>query len=118
MMVIGLLTTIASLVYVRHNEQRLEEEAEHAFPGPLDEESIYFLLTDHFHDDRNRAPRNYLNPDCIIYQEIASIARINQQIEALPSVACISGKFRGLVATWVFHKDTLARRHHTARRYH
>jgi membrane protein DedA with SNARE-associated domain len=84
MMVLGLLTTITSLVYVRRNEQRLEEEAEHAFPGPLDEESIYFLLTDHLHDDRNRAPRNYLNPDCIIYQEIASIARINRQIEALP----------------------------------
>jgi len=33
--VLGLLITIASLVFVRRNEQRLEEEAEHAFPGPL-----------------------------------------------------------------------------------
>ncbi len=35
--VLGLFITIAFLVFVRHNEQRLEEEAEHALPGPLDE---------------------------------------------------------------------------------
>jgi len=34
--VLGLLITLASLVFVRRNEQRLEEEAERAFPGPLD----------------------------------------------------------------------------------
>jgi hypothetical protein len=34
--VLGLFITIASLVFVRRNEQRLEEEAEHAFPCPLD----------------------------------------------------------------------------------
>ncbi len=33
---LGLLITIAWLAYVRLNEERLEEEAEHAFPGPLD----------------------------------------------------------------------------------
>ncbi len=33
---LGLLITIASLVFVRRNEQRLEEEAERALPGPLD----------------------------------------------------------------------------------
>ena len=33
---LGLLITLASLVFVRRNEQRLEEEAERAFPGPLD----------------------------------------------------------------------------------
>jgi membrane protein DedA with SNARE-associated domain len=33
---LGLLITIASLVFVRRNERRLEEEAEHAFPDPLD----------------------------------------------------------------------------------
>src|SRR5436190_5507324 len=34
--VLGLLITIASPVFIRRNEQRLEEEAERAFPGPLD----------------------------------------------------------------------------------
>jgi membrane protein DedA with SNARE-associated domain len=34
--VLGLLITIASLVFVHRNEQRLEKEAEHALPGPLD----------------------------------------------------------------------------------
>src|SRR2546429_831299 len=34
--VLGLLINLASLVFVRRNEQRLEEEAERAFPGPLD----------------------------------------------------------------------------------
>ena len=34
--VLGLLITLASLVFVRRNEQRLEEEAERALPGPLD----------------------------------------------------------------------------------
>jgi len=34
---LGLLITIASLVFVRRNEERLEEEAERALPGPLDE---------------------------------------------------------------------------------
>src|ERR1700676_2411990 len=33
---LGLLITIASLAFVRRNEQRLAEEAERAFPGPLD----------------------------------------------------------------------------------
>src|SRR5947207_6427826 len=33
---LGLLITIASLVFVRRNEERLEEEAERALPGPLD----------------------------------------------------------------------------------
>ena len=33
---LGLLITIASLVFVHRHEQRLEEEAEHALPGPLD----------------------------------------------------------------------------------
>jgi len=33
---LGLLITIASLIFVRRNERRLEEEAEHALPGPLD----------------------------------------------------------------------------------
>ena len=31
-----LLSTIAFLVFVHRNEQRLEEEAERALPGPLD----------------------------------------------------------------------------------
>ena len=35
MLVLGLFITIASLVFVRRNEQRLEE-AEHVFPGSLD----------------------------------------------------------------------------------
>ena len=34
---LGLLITIASLVFVRRNERRLEEEAERAQPGSLDE---------------------------------------------------------------------------------
>jgi len=34
--VLGLLLTVASLVFVRRNERRLEEEAERALPGPLD----------------------------------------------------------------------------------
>ena len=34
--VLGSLITIASLVFVRRNERRLEEEAERAFTGPLD----------------------------------------------------------------------------------
>ena len=33
---LGLRITIASLVFVRRNERRLEEEAELAFPGRLD----------------------------------------------------------------------------------
>ena len=33
---LGLLITIASPVFVRRNERRLEEEAEHAFPGLFD----------------------------------------------------------------------------------
>jgi membrane protein DedA with SNARE-associated domain len=33
---LGLLITIASLIFVRRNERRLEEEAERALPGPLD----------------------------------------------------------------------------------
>jgi len=33
---LGLLITIASLVYMRKNERRLEEEAERALPGPLE----------------------------------------------------------------------------------
>ncbi len=33
---LGLLITIASLAFVRRNEQRLAEEAERALPGPLD----------------------------------------------------------------------------------
>jgi membrane protein DedA with SNARE-associated domain len=33
---LGLLITLAFLVFVRRNEQRLEEEAEHALPGALD----------------------------------------------------------------------------------
>lgn len=36
---LGLLITIASLIFVRRNERRLEEEAEHALPGPLDASS-------------------------------------------------------------------------------
>ena len=36
---LGLLITIASLVFVRRNEERLEEEAERALPGPLDASS-------------------------------------------------------------------------------
>ncbi|GHO94623.1 hypothetical protein KSF_046710 [Reticulibacter mediterranei] len=34
--VLGLLGTVASLIFVRHHEQRLEEEAERAIPGSLD----------------------------------------------------------------------------------
>jgi membrane protein DedA with SNARE-associated domain len=34
--VLGLLITIAFLVFVLRNERHLEEEAEHALPGPLD----------------------------------------------------------------------------------
>ena len=33
---LGLLITIVSLVFVRRNEQRLEEEAERTLPGPID----------------------------------------------------------------------------------
>ena len=33
---LGLLIIIASLVFVRRNERRLEEEAEQTLPGPLD----------------------------------------------------------------------------------
>lgn len=33
---LGLLVAIASLLYLRRHEQRLEEEAEFALPGPLD----------------------------------------------------------------------------------
>ncbi len=33
---LGLLITIASLIFVRRNEERLEEDAERALPGPLD----------------------------------------------------------------------------------
>lgn len=33
--------------------------------------------------DLQNPERNYLNPDCTIYQEIAKIAHINQQIDAL-----------------------------------
>jgi membrane protein DedA with SNARE-associated domain len=33
---LGLLITLAFLVFVRRNEQRLEEEAEHALPSALD----------------------------------------------------------------------------------
>ena len=33
---LGLLITIGSLIYVRRNERRLEAEAEHALPGPID----------------------------------------------------------------------------------
>ena len=36
---LGLLITIASLIFVRRNERRLEEEAERALPGPLDTSS-------------------------------------------------------------------------------
>src|SRR5438270_9455762 len=36
---LGLLITIASLVFVRRNERRLEEEAERALPCPLDASS-------------------------------------------------------------------------------
>jgi len=36
---LGLLITIASLIFVRRNERRLEEEAERALPGPLDASS-------------------------------------------------------------------------------
>jgi membrane protein DedA with SNARE-associated domain len=36
---LGLLITIASLIFVRRNERRLEEEAEYALPGPLDASS-------------------------------------------------------------------------------
>jgi membrane protein DedA with SNARE-associated domain len=35
-MALGLLITIASLVFTRRHERRLEEEAEKALPGPLD----------------------------------------------------------------------------------
>ena len=34
--ILGLLVTLAFLVFVRRNEQRLEEEAERTFPGALD----------------------------------------------------------------------------------
>jgi len=33
---LGLLIIIASLIFVQRNERRLEEEAEHALPDPLD----------------------------------------------------------------------------------
>lgn len=33
---LGLLIIIATLIYVRRNERRLEEQAEHALPGPID----------------------------------------------------------------------------------
>ena len=36
---LGLLITTGSLVFVRRNERRLEDEAEHAFLGPLDASS-------------------------------------------------------------------------------
>jgi len=36
---LGLLISIASVIFVRRNEQRLEKEAEQALPGPLDASS-------------------------------------------------------------------------------
>jgi len=39
LVVLGLLITIGFLVFVRRNERRLEEEAEHTFSGSLDEYS-------------------------------------------------------------------------------
>jgi membrane protein DedA with SNARE-associated domain len=37
--VLGALIIIAFLIFLRHNEQRLEEEAEQALPGPFDSHS-------------------------------------------------------------------------------
>jgi len=61
--VLGLFITIASLVFVRRNEQRLEEEAEHVFPGSLDAppvsqgvqdqgEEAYLALSGEFYDPK------------------------------------------------------------------
>ena len=58
--------------------------------------------------------RNYLNPACTIYQEIAKIARISQQIEALRFGRMYFRQISGTVAILVSHRDNPAYWHFLA----